>query len=65
VVETGDFVADISAISETLAWQPAWSLNAGITDVVERVAEERSLAVEPEPAATTPSHAMRQRISSF
>jgi UDP-glucose 4-epimerase len=36
LVETGDFVADISRIAECLGWKPRIPLNAGIEDVIDR-----------------------------
>ncbi|HKW72628.1 MAG TPA: NAD-dependent epimerase/dehydratase family protein [Candidatus Dormibacteraeota bacterium] len=39
VVETGDFIADISLIKERLGWRPAIPLESGIEDVVQRYAQ--------------------------
>jgi UDP-glucose 4-epimerase len=36
LVETGDFIADISLIAERLGWKPAVRLEAGIEDVIAR-----------------------------
>ena len=36
IVETGDFVADISLIAEHLAWKPIIPFESGIDDVIAR-----------------------------